>query len=91
MKISTKYKVREMAGEHIIVMPGRYGADMTRVVALNSSSLYLWEQLVGRDFTTDEVVGLLVDRYAIDAETARRDAQRWVEQLATCGILEKEE
>lgn len=91
MKISTKYKVREMAGEHIIVMPGRYGADMTRVVALNSSSLYLWEQLVERDFTPDEVVGLLVDRYAIDAETARRDAQRWVEQLATCGILEKEE
>lgn len=91
MKISTKYKVREMAGEHIIVMPGRYGADMTRVVALNSSSLYLWEQLVERDFTTDEVEGLLVDHYAIDAETARRDARRWVEQLATCGILEKEE
>ena len=87
MKISEKYKVREMAGEHIIVMPGRYGADMTRVVALNATSLYLWEQLVGREFDLEEVVRLLVEQYEIDPETARTDAEKWVEQLHTCGIL----
>ena len=27
MKISEKFKVREMAGEHVIIMPGRVGAD----------------------------------------------------------------
>ena len=68
MKISEKYKVREMAGEHIIVMPGRYGADMTRVVALNATSLYLWEQLAGREFDLEEVVRLLVEQYEIDPE-----------------------
>ena len=31
MKISEKFKVREMAGEHVIIMPGRVGADMTRI------------------------------------------------------------
>ena len=87
MKISEKYKVREMAGEHIIVLPGRYGADMTRVVALNATSLYLWEQLVGREFDLEEVVRLLVEKYEIDPETARTDAEKWVEQLHTCGIL----
>lgn len=87
MKISEKYKVREMAGEHIIVMPGRYGADMTRVVALNATSLYLWEQLTGREFDLDEVVHLLVEQYEIDPETARTDAEKWVEQLQKCGIL----
>ena len=89
MKISKQYKVREMAGEHIIVMPGRYGADMTRVVALNATSLYLWEELADREFTTDEVVALLTDRYEIDPETARRDAEKWIEQLTACGILEQ--
>ena len=39
MKISEKFKVREMAGEHVIIMPGRVGADMTRILALNDSSL----------------------------------------------------
>ena len=87
MKISEKYKVREMAGEHIIAMPGRYGADMTRVVALNPTSLYLWEQLAGREFDLEEVARLLVEQYEIDPETARTDAEKWVEQLHKCGIL----
>ena len=87
MKIAEQFKVREMAGEHIIVMPGRYGADMTRVVALNPTSLYLWEQLAGRDFELDEVVNLLVKRYDVAPEIARADAQKWIEQLKNCGIL----
>lgn len=28
MRIKEEYKVREMAGEHIVVMQGRYGVDM---------------------------------------------------------------
>ena len=43
MKIREEYKIREMAGEHVIVMPGGGGAaDMTRIVSLNPSSMYLW-------------------------------------------------
>ena len=33
MRIKEEYKVREMAGEHIVVMQGRYGVDMTKVIA----------------------------------------------------------
>ena len=76
MKISEKFKVREMAGEHVIIMPGRCGADMTRILALNDSSLYLWEALGGKDFTTG------------DAATAQRDAEAWAAKLAECGVLE---
>jgi len=88
MKIRSTMKVREMAGEHIVVMPGRYGADMTRVVALNASSLYLWESLFGRDFTVGDAARLLAERYDVDEEMARRDAAAWVERLRACGILE---
>ena len=87
MKISEKFKVREMAGEHVIIMPGRVGADMTRILALNDSSLYLWETLRGRDFTT-EAAGLLTERYEVDEATALRDAQAWAGKLAECGVLE---
>lgn len=88
MKISEKFKVREMAGEHVIIMPGRYGADMTRILALNDSSLYLWEALRGREFTTAEAAGLLTEQYEVDAATAQRDAEAWVARLAECGVLE---
>ena len=75
MKISEKFKVREMAGEHVIIMPGRVGAD-------------LWETLRGRDFTTEEAAGLLTERYEVDEATALRDAQAWTGKLAECGVLE---
>ena len=88
MKISEKFKVREMAGEHVIIMPGRVGADMTRILALNDSSLYLWETLRGRDFTTEEAAGLLTERYEVDEATALSDAQAWAGKLAECGVLE---
>lgn len=87
MKIRDEYKVRELAGEHVVIMQGRYGADMTRVISLNDSSLYLWEQLRGRDFETEEAARLLVERYGIDEETARRDAGAWVDKLGECGLL----
>ena len=73
MKIREEFKVREMAGEHVIVMPGRGGAaDMTRIVSLNPSSMYLWEKLRGREFTAADAALLLTERYEVDADTARR-------------------
>lgn len=89
MKIDEKCKVREMAGEHIVVMPGRYGADMTRVLALNTSSLCLWETLQGREFTDDDVVEILTANYEVDEATARRDALIWIARLDECGVLKK--
>ena len=89
MKIKAEYKVREMAGEHIVVMQGRYGADMTKVIALNETSLWLWNQLQGRDFDADEVRNLLLSRYEVAPEVARRDAKAWIERLETCNLVEK--
>ena len=78
-----------MAGEHVIVMPGRGGAaDMTRIVSLNPSSMYLWEKLRGREFTAADAALLLTERYEVDEATALRDAQAWAGKLAECGVLE---
>ncbi len=87
MKINEAYKVREMAGEHVVIMQGRYGADMTRVISLNESSLYLWEALQGKEFETADVAALLVDRYEIDEQIAARDAAAWVEKLKECKLI----
>lgn len=89
MKIDPKYKVREMAGEHIVVMPGRFGADMTRVLALNPSALFLWETLRDREFTAEDAARLLAERYGVDEATALRDAEAWTARLAECGVLER--
>lgn len=88
MKLRKECKVREMAGEHVIVLAGRYGADMTRIVALNATSLYLWRRLEGRDFALGEVVEALLEGFEVDEPTARRDAEAWIGRLEQEGLIE---
>ena len=90
MKIDARYKVREMAGEHVVIMQGRYGADMTRVVALNDTSLFLWNAFEGRDFDIAEAARLLTERYGVEEATALRDAAAWTENLRECDLLTNE-
>ena len=88
MKIKQQYKVREMAGEHVVIMQGSYGADMTRIISLNESALYLWNELIGKEFTLEDVANLLVEYYGIDDAVAERDALHWVERLEECALVE---
>jgi len=88
MKIKKEYKVREMAGEHVVIMQGRVGGDMTRIISLNESSLYLWNTIGGEEFDLDRVADLLVGRYDVDRETALADARRWADKLTACGLVE---
>ncbi len=81
MKIDSKVKVRDIAGEKVVIMQGRLGADLTRIIQLNGSSVWLLEQLTDRDFEVADVVELLTSRYDVDEQTATADAQKWVEQL----------
>ena len=88
MKIKQQYKVREMAGEHVVIMQGKYGADMTRIISLNESALYLWNAIYDKTFTISDVANLLAEHYGIDDEIALRDATIWVEKLEGCGLVE---
>ena len=87
MKFREGFKVRSMAGENIVIMQGTAGSDMTRIISLNDSSLLLWNELQGKEFEVADVANILVDNYNIDRDTAERDAQKWIEKLAECGLI----
>lgn len=89
MRINPRYKVRNVADENIVLVQGRNPGDMTTVIALNETSLYLWNQLQGSDFETSDICKLLVDRYEVDATTAETDAEKWVTTLKEHNILDK--
>lgn len=88
MKIKDNLKLREIAGESIVLLQGEKGSDMTRVLALNPSSRFLWEELKGRDFTLDDIVSLLCSHYDVDEARARDDARKWLDQLADLNVTE---
>lgn len=89
MKIKQEYKVREIAGENVVIMQGRQGADLTQIVTLNASALVLWNALSGKEFTVAEAAEVLVQNFEVESDVALCDATAWVERMAECGLIEK--
>ena len=88
MKINSNYKLREIAGETIMVNQGKKGVDMTRIISLNKSAKLLYEQLAGKEFVLEEAAQVLMDTYGIDSEMALKDASNWVDALKKCKVIE---
>ena len=88
MKINSNYKLREIAGETIIVNQGKEGVDMTRIISLNSSAKVLYEQLTGKEFSLEDAAQVLVGNYGISQEMALADAGKWVDALKECKVIE---
>ena len=88
MHIKSIYKVRQLAGENLVVGQGRPNADMTKVISLNDTAVLLWNELAGRDFTLDEAAAVLVKHFGIPEEQALTDATRWADSLRQCGVIE---
>ena len=86
MKIKQEYKVREIAGENVVIMQGGKGADLTKIITLNESALLLWNTLCESDFTAEQAAQVLMQNFEVEA--ALRDATAWVERLAECGLIE---
>lgn len=88
MRLKEEYKVRNIAGENVVIMQGKFGADMTRVIALNDTSLLLWNALKERDFTTEDVANVLLENFdGLDKEVAQNDAAAWIEKLKECKLV----
>ena len=88
MKINPNYKLREIAGETIVVNQGTTHVNMTRIIALNATARMLYETWTDREFTTEDVAKTLVDTYGIGDEQALHDAAKWVESLTQCVVIE---
>ena len=88
MKLKPNYKVREIAGEKMLVMLGKEGADLTKVILLNDSAEWLWNSLQGKDFSPDSVAQLLEDRYSIGKEQSGTDAGEWIDSMVKVGLIE---
>ncbi len=87
MKINPKFKVRNVAGEHIILLQGKNAGEMTKVISLNATSLMLWEQLKDKDFELLDAVAILLENYEVEEATALEDAKKWIETLRQNGII----
>lgn len=90
MRIKEGYKIRNIAGESIIVSIGQLNVNLTKVISLNPTSVWLWEKLGHEDFDAAKVASLLTDRYQVDYEKALADAEEWIKALKGAGLITEE-
>lgn len=81
MRIIEGLDRREVCGEAILVPVGEKAADFSKLISLNDSSLYLWKEMEGKDFSADDLVQSLLKEYEVDEEIAKKDVENFLRQL----------
>ena len=66
MKIKNGFELRNICGEYIIVAYGVENIDFTKVITLNESAAFLWNEVFGKDFTEQEMVESLLSEYEVE-------------------------
>ena len=84
MKVVEGFRLREICGEFIIVPESTELVNFNKMIHLNATAAYLWEQVSGlEEFTVEQLAKLLTDKYEVSDEVALKDAeaiaQKWIE------------
>jgi len=87
MRLLEGFVLRSICGEHIVTGEGLARVDFSKVISLNPSAAYLWEQIQDKDFTAEDLVALLTARYDVDAERARADVDKLLVSWREVGLL----
>ena len=87
MRIKEGFKLRTLCGEHIVVGEGLNVVDFNKMLTLNDSATWLWEQVQGRDFTPADLVSLLLDKYDVSEQQASADVEKLLQVWQQEGIV----
>lgn len=88
MKIKDGFILREMCGENIVTAEGIEHINFNKLISLNSSAAYLWENLIGKEFSVEDMAALLVEQYEIDMELALKDSESLSKAWMEAGVTE---
>ena len=76
MRIKDGFILREMLGQFIVVGEGLAQVNYNKLISLNGSAAWLWEQVQGRDFSVEDLAALLLQRYDVSEEQALADSRK---------------
>ena len=89
MKLKENLTVRKIGDEYMMVSDSGTGLDYTRVISLNESAAYLVQEVGQEEFTKEEWVSLLMDKYNVDKERAETDVQTLINKFFKEGLFDE--
>lgn len=88
MKIKEGFVLRSIRDDHVVVGEGLAQINFNKMLSLNESAAWLWEQVQGKEFTPATLADLLVERYEVTWEQALADAKKLVQSWINEGVAE---
>lgn len=86
MKIAKEFILRDIAGECVLVPTGATTQEFNGLITLSDTGKFIWENIEKAD-SLDELIGLVLENYEIDKDTATKDVVEFVTQLVGCGFV----
>ena len=89
MRIKNGFVLRQVCGENVIVGEGLGAINFGKMLALNETAAWLWQQAVAMsDFTVDALAQKLCDEYEVSLDEAKADVTAIVTEWQNVGVLE---
>ncbi|MFC2394528.1 MAG: PqqD family protein [Alloprevotella tannerae] len=88
MRIKPNFELRDICNQKVIIAQGLENIDFNKIIALNESSAYLWQQIVDKSFTEADLVTLLCKTYEVDEATATKDIKNFIKTLRELNLIE---
>ena len=89
MRIKTGFVLRQVCGENVIVGEGLGAINFGKMLALNDTAAWLWQQAVAMgDFTVDALAQKLCDEYEVSLDEAKTDITAIITEWQQVGVIE---
>jgi hypothetical protein len=88
MKIKEGFTLRQICGEWVVVGEGLAQVNFNKMLSLNETAAYLWQEVQGKEFTEQDLTNLLLDKYEVTPEVAAADVNRLVGIWKEQGVAE---
>lgn len=83
MKIKSGYSVIQINGQYVV-----QGTNIKEIIILGEISLFLWNELKDKEFSKNEMLDLLLEKFEISTVLALGEIDKFVRVLKENGIIE---
>ena len=88
MIIKSGFTLREIGTDHVVVPEGIEVINFNKLVSLNKTAKYIWEQMEGKDFSVEDIAKLLTEKYNVLEVIALADAKQLADRWKNIGLVE---
>ncbi len=79
MKIKDGFILRSICGEYIVVGEGISQVNFNKMLSLNDSAAFLWKGIEGKEFSAQDLVDLLLEKYEVTPQQASDDVSKLIQ------------